>query len=105
MARCASGGIIRSSVETRYQLGFVLHAGSVTAPLSASRPHGTWESAMNEAASGLTSAANDARNFVRSRKRYPSCGGMIGGTDAPGGGFVISADTDSPLSGDNAATL
>src|SRR5713226_2899314 len=93
MARCASGGIILSSVETRYQLGFVFHAGSVTAPLSASRPHGTCESAMNDAVSGLTSAANDARNFVRSRKRYPSWGGMIGGTGAPGDGFLISADT------------
>src|SRR6266480_2410781 len=103
MARCASGGIILSSVDTRYQLGLDFHAGSVTAPLSASSPHGTWESAMNDAASGLTSAANDARNFVRSRKRYPSWGGMIGGTGAPGGGFLISADTDSPLSGANAA--
>src|SRR5207237_5895015 len=103
MARCASGGIILSSVDTRYQLGFVFHAGSLTAPFSASRPHGTWESAMNEAASGLTSAANDARNFARSRKRYPSWGGMIGGTGAPGGGFLIRADTDSPVSGANAA--
>src|SRR6266566_4399863 len=69
IARCASGGIILSSVETRYQLGFVFHAGSVTAPLSASSPHGTWESAMNAAASALTSAANDARNCARSRNR------------------------------------
>jgi hypothetical protein len=30
IARWASGGIILSSVATRYQLGFVLHAGSVT---------------------------------------------------------------------------
>src|ERR671919_211986 len=92
MARCASGGIIRSSVATRYQLGFDFHAGSVTAPLSASSPHGTWESAMNDAASGLTSAAKDAWNFARSRNRYPSCGGIIGGTAAPGGGFLIRAD-------------
>src|SRR6478672_11336474 len=69
MARCASGGIILSSVDTRYQLGFVFHAGSVTAPLRASSPHGTCESAMNAAASALTSAANDARNWVRSRNR------------------------------------
>src|SRR5688572_9802903 len=104
MPRCASGGIILSSVATRYQLGFVFHDGAVTAPLSASRPHGTWESAMKAAASGATSAANDSRNFVRSRKRYPSCGGIIGGTGAPGGGFLMSADTDSPLSGAKAAT-
>src|SRR5438552_15949481 len=69
IARWASGGIILFSVETRYQLGFVFHAGSVTAPLSASSPHGTCESAMNAAASALTSAANDARNCARSRNR------------------------------------
>src|SRR5258707_6454459 len=103
MARCASGGIILSSVETRYQLGFDLHAGSVTAPSSAATPHGTCESAMNAAVSGLTSAAKDARNFARSRNRKPSCGGRIGGTGAPGGGFLISADTDSPVSGAKAA--
>src|SRR5262245_18656098 len=103
MARCASGGIILSSVETRFQLRFDLQAGSVTAPLSASRPHGTCESAMNDAASGLTSAANDALNFARSRNRNPSCGGRIGGTGAPGGGFLMRDDTDSPLSGAKAA--
>src|SRR6185436_1416554 len=103
IARWASGGIILSSVATRYQLGFVFHAGSLTAPLSASTPHGTCESAMNAAVSALTSAANDARNFVRSRSRKPSCGGRIGGTGAPGGGFLIRADTDSPVSGAKAA--
>ena len=51
MARCASGGIILSAVATRYQLGLVFHAGSLTLPLSASTPHGTWESAMNAALS------------------------------------------------------
>src|ERR1700674_5012710 len=69
IARWASGGIILSSVETRYQLGFVLHAGSLMIPPSASTPHGTWESPMNEASSALTSPANDARNFALSRKR------------------------------------
>src|SRR5215470_5074029 len=103
MARCASGGIILSSVETRYQLGFDLHAGSLTAPLSASSPQGTCESAIKAAISGLTSAANDARNLARSRNKKPSCGGRIGGTGAPGGGFLISADTDSPRSGAKAA--
>src|SRR5437764_9849996 len=82
-----------------YQLGFVRHAGWVTAPPSASTPHGTWESAMNEARSGLTSAANAAGNFALSRNRYPSCGGRIGGAGAPGGGSLMSVATDSPLSG------
>src|SRR5436190_3317742 len=100
----AGGGIILSSMATRYQLGFVLQAGSLIAPLSASTPHGTWESAMNAAASALTSAANAARNFALSRKRYPSCGARIGGTGAFGGGSLISEDTDSPLSGANAVT-
>src|SRR5688572_32616787 len=103
MARCASGGIIRSSVDTRYQLGFVRHAGALTAPSSAATPHGTCKSAMNAAASALTSAANDAWNFVRSRNRKPSWGGRIGGTGAPGGGFLIREETDSPLSGAKAA--
>src|SRR5258705_11866934 len=103
MARLLWGGIILSSVERRYQLGCALHAGSVTAPSSAATPPGICESAMNAAVSGLTSAAKDARNFARSRNRKPSCGGRIGGTGAPGGGFLISAETDSPLSGANAA--
>src|SRR6266702_523505 len=103
MARCASGGIILSSVVSRYQLGFVLHAGSPTAPLMAPKPHGTWESAINAAFSGSTSAAKEAGNFVLSRSRYPSCGGKIGGTGASGGGSLMSEATDSPLSGANAA--
>src|SRR5438093_10806470 len=99
IARWASGGIILSSVETRYQLGFLLHAGSEIAPLRASTPHGTCESAMNAATSASTSAANEAGNFALSRKRKPSCGGRIGGTGAPGFGSLISEETDSPLSG------
>src|SRR5438876_4266992 len=99
IARWASGGIILSSVVTRYQLFFIFHAGSLIVPPSASTPHGTWESAMNAASSALTSPANDARNFALSRKRNPSCGGRIGGTGSPGFGSLIRALTDSPLSG------
>src|SRR5438309_11812559 len=44
IARWASAGIILSSVVTRYQLGLVLHAGSLIAPLMAPMPHGTWDS-------------------------------------------------------------
>src|SRR5882724_1583786 len=99
MDRWATGGIILSSVTTRYQLGFALHAGSLIAPVRAATPQGTWESAMNAAFSGSTSAAKDAGNFALSRNRYPSCGGWIGGTGAPGGGSLMSVATDSPLSG------
>src|SRR5258708_7265989 len=99
IARCASGGIILSLVVTRYQLGFDLHAGSVIASPRAWRPQGTCASAMNAAVSGATSAANDAGNFALSRNRKPSCGGRIGGTGAPGTGFLIMDATDSPLSG------
>src|SRR5437879_13476433 len=53
IARWASGGIILSSVETKYQLGFVLQAGSLIAPLSASTPPGTWDSAMQAVAPAL----------------------------------------------------
>src|ERR1700738_992838 len=99
----ASGGIILSSLLTKYQLGFVFHAASLILPSSACAPHGTCESAMKAAASAFTSAANEAANFALSRKRNPSCGGRIGGTGAPGGGFFIKSDTDSPLSGAKAA--
>src|SRR6266849_4247434 len=99
MKRWAAGGIILSSVAIKYQLGLVFHAGSLIVPLSASMPQGTWESAMNAAVSASTSPANEAGNFALSRNRKPSCGGSIGGTGAPGGGSLISEDTDSPLSG------
>src|SRR6267378_5005764 len=103
IARCASGGIILSSVVTMYQLVLDLHAGSVTVPPSASIPQGTCASAMNAATSAFTSAAKDAWNFTLSRNRNPSWGGRIGGTGAPAGGSLISDETDSPLSGANAA--
>src|SRR5215471_6803223 len=103
MKRWAGGGIILSSVVTKYQLGFVLHAGCLISPPSAPTPHGTWESAINAALSASTSAANEAWNFALSRNRKPSCGGSIGGTGAPGGGSLMSVDTDSPLSGAKAA--
>src|SRR5436309_15574162 len=89
IARWAGGGIIRSSVATRYQLGLIRHAGSLIVPPSAPTPHGTCESAMNAARSALTSAANEAANFARSRNRKPPCGGRIGGTGAPGGGLAM----------------
>src|SRR5687768_4619983 len=103
MRRWAGGGIILSSVATRYQLGLVFHAGSLIVPLSASTPHGTWESVMNAALSSSTSAANEAGNLPLSRDRSPSWGGNIGGAGAPGGGSLISVDTDAPLSGAKAA--
>src|SRR5260370_40642388 len=103
MKRCAGGGIILSSVVTRYQLGFVFHAGSSIEPLSAATPHGTCESAINAAFSGSTSAAKEAGHFVLSSNMYPSCGGKIGGTGASGGGSLMSEATDSPVSGANAA--
>jgi hypothetical protein len=76
---------MRSSDATRYQLGLLRQAGSLIVPLSASRPHGTCESAMNAASSAGRSAAKDSANFSRSRNRKPSWGGRIGGTGALGG--------------------
>src|SRR5258708_37607981 len=103
IAGWAAGGSIVASVVTRSLLGFVRPAGSLIAPLMAPRPHGTWESAINAAFSGSTSAAKEAGNFALSRNKKPSCGGSIGGTGAPGSGSLISDPTDSPLSGAKAA--
>ena len=61
------GGIILSSVATKYQLCLVFHAGSLIVPLSAPTPHGTWESAMNAAFSASTSPAKEAANLALSR--------------------------------------
>src|SRR5258706_12396982 len=99
IARWASGGIILSSVVTRYQLGLVLHAGSLIASLMAPMPHGTWESAINAAFSGSTSAAKEAGNFALSRNKKPAAGGSIGGKGAPGGGALFKDPTHPPLSG------
>src|SRR5437016_11317795 len=102
MARWAAGGIILSSVVTRYQLGLTLQAGSLIVPLGAPTPHGTCESAMNAAFSASTSPAKEAGNLALSRNKKPSCGGRMGGTGPPGGEFAMSFDTDSPLSGTKA---
>src|SRR2546425_7747294 len=105
MKRCATGGIIRSSVATRYQLGLVRHDASVTSPLSALTPQGTCDWAMNSASGASTSAANEAANLALSRNKNPSWGGRIGGAGAPGAGFWINFATDSPLSAAKAAVL
>src|SRR5205807_10083160 len=89
MKRWAGGGIILSSVATRYQLGLVFHAGSLIVPASASTPQGTWESAMNVAFSSSTSVAHENENCALSRNRKPFCGGRSGGTGAPGGGSWV----------------
>src|SRR2546426_11317839 len=97
MKRWAAGGIILSSVAIKYQLGLVFHAGSLIVPLSASMPHGTWESAMNAAVSASTSPANEAGNFAFSRNKKPSCGGRIGGPRGPRtGAFVRQEDPPPP---------
>src|SRR5262245_12543436 len=103
MNRWAGGGIIRSSVATRYQLGLLFHAGSLIGLPNATTPHGTCDSAMNAAFSASTSAANAAWNLALSSSRKPSCGGRIGGAGASGGGSLISEATDSPASGAKAA--
>jgi hypothetical protein len=48
VVRCNAGARSSgSAVVTKYQLGLLRQAGSVTVPLSASKPHGICESAMN----------------------------------------------------------
>src|SRR5438876_11430970 len=102
IARWASGGIIVSSVVTRYQLGLVLHAGSLIAPLMAPMPHGTWDS-HKRGFFWVHVGCERSGNFALSRNKKPSCGGSIGGTGAPGAGSLMSDPTDSPLSGAKAA--
>src|SRR5262249_41465960 len=97
------GGIIRSSVVSRYQLGLARQAGSVIIPPRASTPQGTWESAMNAASAAGRAPAKEAWDFSRSKNKNPSWGGRIRGTGAPGGGWAISVSTDSPWPGANAA--
>jgi hypothetical protein len=38
-----------SWMTTKYRMGFVLYAGSLIVPLNASKPRGTWASAMKTA--------------------------------------------------------
>src|SRR3954447_6944070 len=71
MARCAGGGIMWSSVATRYQLGFVRHAGSLIVPLSASTPHGTCESAMNAASSDGRAAGERGPELLAVEEQEP----------------------------------
>src|SRR3989442_7752525 len=87
---CAGGGIILSSVTTRYQLGLAFHAGVLTGPLRASNPQCTLEFAMNSDVSGHTSPPNGSANFDVSMMREPSIDGRIGGKASTGAGFAIS---------------
>src|SRR5689334_9274539 len=102
--RWAGGGIILSSVTTRYQLGLIRQAASVMVPPSALTPQGTWESAMNAAWAAGRSPANEAWNLSRSRNRNPSAGGRIGGWGPSAGKPAMRLLTDSPLSGAKAVT-
>jgi hypothetical protein len=67
IVRWAAGGIIRSSLATRYQAGLVRQAAWAIAPPRASTPHGTCESAMNAAWSAGRTPANDSWNFPTGR--------------------------------------
>jgi hypothetical protein len=79
IARCADGGIIRSSLATTYRLSLIRQATSLIVPPSAFTPQGTWESAMNAACrAGQVTGARGVES-VRSRNRKPSLGGRIGG--------------------------
>src|SRR6516225_1316131 len=105
MVCCAGGGIIRSSLVTRYQLGLVRQAGSVIVPAGASTFQGTCASAMNAARASGRSAANEAWNLSRSRSRKPSRGGRIGGCGPSAGKPAMSEPADSSLSGAKGADV
>src|SRR6478735_7046389 len=97
MARWLSGGISRSSVATRYQLGLSRQAGRVIVPAAALVPHGGCESAMNAATSAGRSAPKDAWNLVGSWKMKPSRGGNPGIWGVWEGNLPMSVLTDSCL--------
>src|SRR3989441_8981020 len=96
MARWASGGIILSSVVTRYQLGLALHAGSRIVPLRAATPHGTWESAMNAAFSASTSAAKEAGEFTLLRDKKTAFRGRNRGDGGAGGRGLFKGGPGAP---------
>ena len=87
MARWAAGGIIRSSVVTRYQQGLDRQVGWLTSPPRASTPHGTCESARNYAR-GMALSLDQALNLAvgqpiqRDRHRRNPVGRMTGKSPA-----------------------
>jgi hypothetical protein len=58
---------------------------------------------MNTANAEGRSAQNWLGSFARSWNKNPPAGRRIGDAGAPGAAWAISAFTDSPLSGTNAA--
>ena len=87
---------------TRYQLGLVRQAGSLTTPPSAFRPHGTW---VDEGGHLRAHVAGERRGeFGLVEQQEAVYGRQVGGTGAPGGGSLISDETDSPLSSAKAVT-
>jgi hypothetical protein len=56
-------------VTTKYQVGFVLYAGSLIVPVNASNPRGTWASAM-KAAFEEVDRKLEVGNLVRSGSAY-----------------------------------
>src|SRR2546430_13341756 len=66
ISRCSDGGIIRSSVVTRYQLGLIRQAGSLIVPPAASRPQGTLRS--EEHTSELQSQSNIVCRLLLEKK-------------------------------------
>src|SRR5260370_26377562 len=62
MKRSRSGLIVRSSVDTAYQLGFDRHAAWVVLSASNVRLNGAWTAQRTRAFSAGTSAAKSRRN-------------------------------------------
>src|SRR5687767_7736161 len=60
---CKLGGIMRSCVVSRYDVGFTCHAGSPTSACTAASPQGTCDAAMKRVVDSGTSAANAVGNF------------------------------------------
>src|ERR1700758_5526785 len=98
--RSWSGLIDRSAVATMYQVGLVFQAGAVTLWVNESVEIGTWDTALNAALAGGTSAAKSASKCSWSIHQLPLRSGL-NALEACGRACSIDAQL-SPSSGGKA---
>src|SRR5258708_511172 len=95
-----AGGMMRSSVEIRYQLGRVFHATAVVGSVKWATLPGFCTVAMMLAWRASTSCANDSRNFCWFRnKKVPKLFGYVTGYKLAVPGPIGNWPSTSPRSG------